>query len=98
LQHIIRQEARLAATWDAEMAYTFGNSLGQEMRARDKDMLLSPAINMVRTPLGGRTYEYMSEDPFLNKKIAVPLVVGLQDNDVMACVKHFRSQQSGNQS
>ncbi|MFB3386428.1 glycoside hydrolase family 3 C-terminal domain-containing protein [Flavobacterium sp. LAR06] len=79
----------LAATWDTEMAYTFGNSLGQEMRARDKDMLLSPAINMVRTPLGGRTYEYMSEDPFLNKKIAVPLVVGLQDNDVMACVKHF---------
>ena len=79
----------LAATWDASMAYTFGNSLGQEMRARDKDMLLSPAINIVRTPLGGRTYEYMSEDPFLNKKIAVPLIVGLQDNDVMACVKHF---------
>ncbi|PIF31839.1 beta-glucosidase [Flavobacterium sp. 9] len=79
----------LAATWNAEMAYTFGNSVGQELRARDKDMLLSPAINMVRTPLGGRTYEYMSEDPFLNKKIAVPLIVGLQDNDVMACVKHF---------
>jgi len=79
----------LAATWNTEMAYTFGNSLGQEMRARDKDMLLSPAINIVRTPLGGRTYEYMSEDPFLNKKIAVPLIVGLQDNDVMACVKHF---------
>ncbi|GGA66254.1 glycosyl hydrolase [Flavobacterium palustre] len=79
----------LAATWNSEMGYTFGNSLGQEMRARDKDMLLSPAINIVRTPLGGRTYEYMSEDPFLNKKIAVPLIVGLQDNDVMACVKHF---------
>ena len=79
----------LAATWNADMAYTFGNSLGQEMRAREKDMLLSPAINIVRTPLGGRTYEYMSEDPFLNKKIAVPIVVGLQDNDVMACVKHF---------
>jgi beta-glucosidase len=79
----------LAATWNADMAYTFGNSLGQEMRARDKDMLLSPAINIVRTPLGGRTYEYMSEDPFLNKKIAVPLIVGLQDNDVMACVKHY---------
>nr|WP_315148939.1 glycoside hydrolase family 3 C-terminal domain-containing protein [uncultured Flavobacterium sp.] len=79
----------LSATWNAEMGYTFGNSLGQEMRARDKDMLLSPAINIVRTPLGGRTYEYMSEDPFLNKKIAVPLIVGLQDNDVMACVKHF---------
>jgi beta-glucosidase len=79
----------LAATWNNELAYEFGNSMGQELRARDKDMLLSPAINIVRTPLGGRTYEYMSEDPFLNKKIAVPLIVGLQDNDVMACVKHF---------
>lgn len=79
----------LAATWNAEIAHTFGNSLGEELRARDKDMLLSPAINMVRTPLGGRTYEYMSEDPFLNKKIAVPLIVGLQEKDVMACVKHY---------
>lgn len=79
----------LAATWNTKMAYTFGNSVGQEMRARDKDMLLSPAINIVRTPLGGRTYEYSTEDPFLNKKMAVPLIVGLQDNDVMACVKHF---------
>lgn len=79
----------LAATWNTEMAHTFGSSLGEELRARDKDMLLSPAINMVRTPLGGRTYEYVSEDPFLNKKIAVPLIVGLQEKDVMACVKHF---------
>ena len=79
----------LAATFNEEMAYTFGNSVGQELRARDKDMLLSPAINIVRTPLGGRTYEYMTEDPFLNKKLAVPMVVGLQDNDVMACIKHY---------
>lgn len=79
----------LAATWNVEMAHKFGTSLGEELRARDKDMLLSPAINIVRTPLGGRTYEYMSEDPFLNKKIAVPLIVGLQENDVMACVKHY---------
>ena len=79
----------LAATFNEEMAYTFGNSVGQELRARDKDMLLSPAINIVRTPLGGRTYEYMTEDPFLNKKMAVPMVVGLQDNDVMACIKHY---------
>ncbi|WP_163409923.1 glycoside hydrolase family 3 C-terminal domain-containing protein [Flavobacterium ajazii] len=79
----------LAATWNDDMAYIFGSSLGEELRARDKDMLLSPAINIVRTPLGGRTYEYMSEDPFLNKKIAVPLIVGLQDKDVMACVKHY---------
>lgn len=79
----------LAATWNLDMAYTFGHSVGQELRARDKDMLLSPAINIVRTPLGGRTYEYMTEDPFLNKKMTVPMVVGLQDNDVMACVKHY---------
>lgn len=79
----------LAATWNLKMAYTFGNSVGQELRARDKDMLLSPAINIVRTPLGGRTYEYLTEDPFLNKKMAVNLIVGLQNNDVMACVKHF---------
>lgn len=79
----------LAATWNADLAYTFGNSVGQELRARDKDMLLSPAINIVRTPLGGRTYEYMTEDPFLNKKLAVPMVVGLQDNNVMACIKHY---------
>lgn len=79
----------LAATWNTQLAYIFGNSVGQELRARNKDMLLSPAINIVRTPLGGRTYEYMTEDPFLNKKMTVPLVVGLQDNDVMACVKHF---------
>ncbi|WP_194768458.1 beta-glucosidase family protein [Tamlana sp. I1] len=79
----------VAATWNPELSYTFGNSVGQEARARGKDMLLSPAINIIRTPLGGRTYEYFTEDPFLNKKLAVPFVVGLQENDVMACVKHF---------
>ncbi|WP_308991030.1 glycoside hydrolase family 3 C-terminal domain-containing protein [Mariniflexile litorale] len=81
--------AGLSATWNTELAYLFGNSVGQELRARDKDMLLSPAINIIRTPLGGRTYEYFTEDPFLNKKLAVPLIIGLQDNDVMACVKHY---------
>lgn len=79
----------LAATWNPRLAYIFGNSVGQELRARDKDMLLSPAINIVRTPLGGRTYEYLTEDPFLNKKMAVQIITGLQKNDVMACVKHF---------
>lgn len=79
----------VAATWNPELSYTFGNSVGQEARARGKDMLLSPAINIIRTPLGGRTYEYFTEDPFLNKKLAVPFIVGVQDNDVMACVKHF---------
>ena len=81
--------AGLSATWNPALAYTFGNSVGEESRARDKDVLLSPAINIIRTPLGGRTYEYFSEDPFLNKKLAVPFIVGLQKNDVAACVKHY---------
>ena len=79
----------LSASWNPELAYVFGNSVGEETRARDKDVLLSPAINIIRTPLGGRTYEYFTEDPFLNKKLAVPFIVGLQENDVAACVKHF---------
>lgn len=79
----------VAATWNPALSYLFGNSVGQEARARDKDMLLSPAINIIRTPLGGRTYEYFTEDPFLNKKLAVPFIVGVQNNDVMVCVKHF---------
>ncbi len=79
----------LSATWNPKLAYVFGNSVGQEARARDKDVLLSPAINIIRTPLGGRTYEYLTEDPFLNKKLAVPFIVGVQDNDVAVCVKHF---------
>ncbi|MCF4100233.1 glycoside hydrolase family 3 C-terminal domain-containing protein [Gillisia sp. M10.2A] len=79
----------LAATWNTELSYLFGNSVGEEAAARGKDVLLSPAINIIRTPLGGRTYEYFTEDPFLNKKIVVPFVVGLQENDVAACIKHY---------
>ncbi|MBT8219398.1 MAG: glycoside hydrolase family 3 C-terminal domain-containing protein [Bacteroidia bacterium] len=79
----------LAATWNTRLSYKFGNSVGEETRARGKDVLLSPAINIIRTPLGGRTYEYFTEDPFLNKKLTVPFVVGLQENDVAACVKHY---------
>ena len=79
----------LAATWNTELAYLFGTSVGEEAIARDKDVLLSPAINIIRTPLGGRTYEYFTEDPFLNKKITVPFIVGVQENDVAVCVKHF---------
>lgn len=81
--------AGLSATWNPKMAHQFGFSVGEEARARNKDVLLSPAINIIRTPLGGRTYEYFTEDPFLNKKLAVPFIVGLQENDVAACVKHF---------
>ena len=79
----------LSATWNPDLAYLFGNSVGEESRARNKDVLLSPAINIIRTPLGGRTYEYFTEDPFLNKKLTVPFIVGLQENDVAACVKHY---------
>ena len=81
--------AGLSATWNPDMAYLFGSSVGAETRARGKDVLLSPAINIIRTPLGGRTYEYFTEDPFLNKKLTVPFIVGLQENDVAACVKHY---------
>lgn len=79
----------LSATWNPQLAYMFGNSVGQEARARDKDILLSPAVNIIRTPLGGRTYEYFTEDPFLNKKLAVPFIIGVQHNDVATCVKHY---------
>ena len=79
----------LSATWNPEMAYLFGSSVGAETRARGKDVLLSPAINIIRTPLGGRTYEYFTEDPYLNTKLTVPFIVGLQENDVAACVKHY---------
>lgn len=79
----------LAATWNVELSYLFGTSVGEEAIARDKDVLLSPAINIIRTPLGGRTYEYFTEDPFLNKKITVPFIVGIQENDVAVCVKHY---------
>lgn len=79
----------IAATWNTEMAYTFGRSIGEEARDRHKDVLLAPAFNIIRTPLGGRTYEYFTEDPFLNKKLAVPYVIGVQENDVSACIKHY---------
>ena len=79
----------LSATWNPKMAHTFGKSIGEEARARDKDILLAPAFNIIRTPVGGRTFEYMTEDPFLNKKLVVPYVTGVQENNVAACIKHY---------
>lgn len=79
----------LSATWNPELAELFGESIGAEVRARGKDVLLAPAMNIIRTPVGGRTFEYFSEDPFLNKKITVPYVVGVQNQDVAVCVKHY---------
>lgn len=79
----------LAATWNKELAREAGKCLGAEARGRGKDMILAPGINLVRTPLCGRNFEYMSEDPCLTAGIAVPFIRGIQENDVSACVKHF---------
>ncbi len=79
----------LAATWDKEMSLLFGRSIGQEARYRKKDVLLGPGVNICRTPLGGRSFEYMGEDPYLAGQMVVPYVKGVQENGVAACVKHF---------
>ena len=79
----------LAATWDREMARLFGKSIGEEARYREKDVLLGPGVNICRTPLNGRNFEYMGEDPYLAGAMVVPYVQGVQENGVAACVKHF---------
>jgi len=79
----------LSSTWNLELARQFGEAIGAEARARKKDVLLAPAVNLIRSPLGGRNFEYFTEDPFLNKKLVVPYVTGVQSNDVAACVKHY---------
>ncbi len=79
----------LAATWSPEMAYKYGTGMAKEARLRGKDVILGPAINIQRIPTGGRTYEYMSEDPFLSSQLSVQYTKGAQDNGVAACLKHF---------
>lgn len=79
----------LASTWNAELAYQFGQVLGDEARGRGKDIILAPGINIKRTPLCGRNFEYFSEDPVLTGQMAAPLIQGIQKQDVAACVKHF---------
>ena len=79
----------LASTWNRELAYEAGLVLGEEARARGKDVILAPGVNIKRNPLCGRNFEYMSEDPYLAGEMAVPLVEGVQSADTAACVKHF---------
>src|ERR1035437_117241 len=79
----------LAATWNTNLAYLLGTALGEEAKTRGKDILLGPAVNITRIPTGGRTFEYMSEDPLLNARLAVGYIKGVQDRGVAACVKHF---------
>lgn len=79
----------LAATWNPEMAALYGKCIGEETRYREKDVLLGPGVNIYRTPLNGRNFEYMGEDPYLAGEMVVPYVRELQKNGVAACVKHF---------
>lgn len=79
----------LAATWNKDMAMLYGKSLGEEARYRNKNILLGPGINIYRSPLNGRNFEYMGEDPFLSSKMVVPYIKGVQQNGVATCVKHF---------
>lgn len=79
----------LAATWDPDMSALYGRSIGEEARYRGKDILLGPGVNIYRTPLNGRNFEYMGEDPCLASKMVVPYIREVQKNGVAACVKHF---------
>ena len=79
----------LAATWNTDLAALYGKSVGEEARYRRKDVLLGPGVNIYRTPLNGRNFEYMGEDPFLAGEMVVPYIQELQKNGVAACVKHF---------
>lgn len=79
----------LAATWDRSLAKAMGAAIAEEVQAVGRHMVLAPGMNICRTPLGGRTFEYLGEDPFLIKEIAIPFVRGVQERGVGACVKHF---------
>ena len=79
----------LAATWNPSLAHLYGVSLGEEALYRGKSMILGPGVNIYRTPLNGRNFEYMGEDPYLASRMVVPYIQGLQSNGVAACVKHY---------
>ena len=79
----------LAATWNPELSYEYGNALGEEARYRKKDVILGPGVNMYRHPLNGRNFEYMGEDPYLASVMVVPYVKGVQQNGVATSTKHF---------
>ena len=79
----------LAASWNPQMSRIYGEALGEEALYRGKDMILGPGVNINRTPLNGRNFEYMGEDPFLSSVMVVPYIQGLQSKGVAACVKHY---------
>lgn len=89
----------LAATWNPDLAALYGKVLGEEARYRNKNVILGPGVNMFRTPLNGRNFEYMGEDPYLASKMVVPYIKGVQQSNVAACVKHFAlNNQEANRS
>lgn len=79
----------LAATWCPDIAYQYGKAMAIEARLRGKDMILGPAMNIQRLPTGGRTYEYLSEDPILSGELAIGYTLGAQDNNAAVCLKHY---------
>jgi beta-glucosidase len=79
----------LAATWNPELGYAHGKVLGEEAKFRGKDIILGPGVNIMRTPLNGRNFEYLSEDPFLASAMATGYIKGVQDQGIAACVKHY---------
>ena len=79
----------LAATWNEQLGYAYGAVLGSEANYRGKDVILGPGINIIRSPLNGRNFEYQSEDPFLVSKMVTGYIKGVQDQGISACVKHF---------
>lgn len=79
----------LAATWNSDLGYSFGKVLGSEAKYRGKDVILGPGVNIFRTPLNGRNYEYLGEDPYLASRMAVGFIKGVQDQGISACVKHY---------
>ncbi len=81
--------AALAATWDTDFARKIGESLGRDARARNVNFLLGPGVNIARSPLCGRNFEYLSEDPYLNSALVVPFIEGVQSQGVVATVKHY---------
>ncbi len=79
----------LAATWNPELSHDYGNAIAEEALYREKDVMLGPGVNIYRTPLNGRNFEYMGEDPYLASVLVVPYIKGMQQNGVAACVKHY---------
>ena len=79
----------LAATWNRDLSDAYGNAVSEEFAFRGKDIMLGPGVNIQRTPMNGRAFEYMGEDPYLAGEMVVPYIKAAQRNGVACCLKHF---------